>query len=131
MWGYTETGWGVYPDGLRLALLNIKERYGNPKLLLSENGCATQDTPDAKGYVNDLERIEYLRLHILAVHEAIQAGVNLKGYYLWSFLDNFEWSEGYGPRFGMVRVDYDTQARTPKRSYYWYRDVVASNGVAE
>jgi beta-glucosidase len=131
MWGHTEIGWGVYPAGLTAVLLNITERYGNRPLYLSENGCATCDVPDGAGYVDDVERVDYLRGHIRAAHAALQAGVDLRGYFVWSLLDNFEWSEGYTPRFGLVRVDYATQTRTPKYSYHWYCGVVRRNGLAD
>jgi beta-glucosidase len=131
MWGYTDIGWGVYPAGLTAVLLNIKNRYGNRPLYLTENGCATRDVPDTRGYVDDVERVDFLRGHIAAAHEALAAGVNLKGYFVWSLLDNYEWAEGYTPRFGLVRVDYATHARTPKRSYHWYREVIERNGLAD
>jgi beta-glucosidase len=129
MWGYTEVGWGVYPPGLTEVLVNLDQRYPIPKFFITENGCATRDQPDQNGFVRDVERIDYLRGHIAAAAEAIRAGVNLKGYFPWSILDNLEWSEGYSARFGMVRVDYTTQARIPKQSYHWYRDVIARNGI--
>ncbi len=131
MWGYTAVGWGVYPPGLTEVLLDIRDRYGNPKVFLTENGCATLDQPDAKGFVRDVERVDYLRGHMLAAHQAVELGVNLKGYFVWSLLDNFEWHHGYEPRFGLVRVDYETQKRIPKASYHWYGDVIAKNVVAE
>lgn len=129
MWGYTEVGWGVYPPGLTEVLVNLNQRYPIPKFFITENGCATRDQPDQNGFVRDVERIDYLRGHIAAAAEAIRAGVNLRGYFTWSILDNLEWSEGYSARFGMVRVDYTTQARIPKQSYHWYRDVIARNGI--
>ena len=129
MWGYTEMGWGVYPPGLTAVLLNIKESYGNPKVFITENGCAAQDFPDDQGYVQDWQRINYHRAHLIAAHEALQAGVNLAGYFVWSLMDNFEWARGYTPQFGLVRVDFKTCKRIPKESYYWYRDVIAKNGV--
>jgi beta-glucosidase len=127
MWGYTEMGWGIYPAGLTAVLENLSKSYHLPQVFLSENGCATLDKPDENGFVNDTERIEYLRSHFSAAEKAIQAGVNLKGYFVWSLLDNFEWSEGYTPRFGLVRVDNDTQIRIPKASYYWYKEVITQN----
>jgi beta-glucosidase len=131
MWGFTEVGWGVYPAGLKAVLLNLRNRYGNLKLYVSENGCATQDVVKANGVVDDIERIDFLRRHLLAAQASIEAGVNLKGYFVWSLLDNFEWSQGYQPRFGLVHVDYSSLKRTPKRSYNWYREVVQNNGVPE
>ena len=131
MWGRTEMGWGVYPSGLTELLLDFKNNYGNPAIYITENGCAALDCPDSQGFVNDPERIQYLRAHLIAAHDAIQAGVNLQGYYVWSLMDNFEWAEGYRPRFGLIRVDFSTLARTPKQSYHWFREVIAANGVSE
>ena len=128
-WGRTEMGWGVNPPGLTAVLLDIKEKYGNPPMLVTENGCALQDTPDENGFVNDRGRVNFVREHLLAVHQAIQAGADVRGYYVWSLMDNFEWAEGYRPRFGIVRVDYATGERTPKHSAHWYRQVIAANGV--
>ena len=131
MWGTTEVGWGVYPAGMKAVLLNIKDRYDNPQVFVTENGCATRDLPNEDGYVDDPERIDFLRGHLLAAQEAIEAGCNVKGYFTWSMLDNFEWSHGFEPRFGLVRVDCNTRKRTPKRSYHWYRQVIENNGVME
>lgn len=130
-WGNTEMGWGVNPVGLKAVLLNIKENYGNPKMYITENGCALKDQPDASGFVADWSRINFLRDHFCAVNEALEAGVNLHGYYVWSLMDNFEWPYGYNPRFGIVRVDRETGKRTPKQSAYWYREVIARNGVEQ
>ena len=128
-WGPTEMGWGINPAGLKAEVLNIKENYGNPKLYLAENGCAMPDIPDENGFVADYDRIHYLRAHIIALHEAMQEGANVHGYFVWSILDNFEWERGYSKRFGLVRVDPDTLKRTPKQSAYWYRDVIRSNSI--
>jgi beta-glucosidase len=131
MWGKTEMGWSVYPDGLRDLLLHFKDDYGNPKMYITENGTAALDIADADGFVRDRERINYLRAHFLAVHEAIQEGANLQGYFVWSLMDNFEWAQGYRPRFGLVGVDYATQKRTPKLSARWYTRVIQRNGLDE
>ncbi len=131
LWGPNEMGWGVYPGGLTQVLLRFKEQYGNPRLFVTENGVPTPDQPGPDGYVDDRARINYLRAHILAAYDAIQLGANLQGYYVWSLLDNFEWAEGYTPRFGLVRVDFPTGRRIPKRSFGWYRDVIARNGLEE
>lgn len=128
MWGLTEVGWGIYPDGLEQVLLRVQENCRPAKLYITENGCATLDTPDSDGFVRDEERLAYLAGHIAAAARAIQAGVNLKGYFVWSLMDNFEWSQGYTPRFGLVRVDYESLKRTPKASYDWYRNLIAGNG---
>lgn len=131
MWGHTEVGWGVNPSGLTNVLLKVKNEYGNPPVYITENGCAALDVPDANGYVQDRERVAYLRRHLIAAHDALQAGANLKGYFVWSLMDNFEWTSGYRPRFGIIHVDYQTQKRTPKLSALWYSDVIAHNGVTE
>jgi beta-glucosidase len=130
-WGHTEMGWGVNPEGITAALLDLKQRYDNPKILITENGCAMRDVPDEDGFVADWRRIDYLRAHIRAVHEALQAGVNVRGYYVWSLMDNFEWAFGYQPRFGLIRVDYPTGRRIPKQSAHWYREVIARNALTD
>jgi beta-glucosidase len=128
-WGRTEMGWGIHPPGLTAVLLDIKARYGNPRVYVTENGCALVDSPAADGFVADWGRINYLRDHLRAVHDAIQTGANVSGYYVWSLMDNFEWHHGYRPRFGVVRVDYETGERTPKQSARWYGEVIARNGL--
>jgi len=129
--GFTEVGWGIYPFGIRNVLRRVKETVGNLPIYITENGCAVQDVPDDEGYVEDRQRVHYLRLHLIELHKAIQEGVNLKGYFIWSLMDNFEWASGYTPRFGIVRVDYATQKRIPKLSAHWYREVIAHNRVSE
>jgi beta-glucosidase len=116
---------------LTQVLVGIRDRYGNPAVYITENGCALEDQVDAKGYVEDWGRVDYLRGHIRATHRAIAEGCNVRGYYVWSLMDNFEWAHGYAPRFGIVRVDYQTMRRIPKLSARWYRDVIAQNGVDE
>ncbi|WP_018350385.1 GH1 family beta-glucosidase [Longispora albida] len=126
--GYPQTafGWSVVPDGLRETLTALRDRYGDalPPLYVTENGCAYNDTVDAAGECADPARVTYLDGHINAVRDAIADGVDVRGYFVWSLLDNFEWAEGYTKRFGLVHVDYDTQRRTPKSSYSWYRDLI-------
>ncbi len=127
---YTLTGWEVCPAALTEALLAVKERYGNPPIYVTENGAAFFDPPVAEGgRVADPLRCAYLRKHIAAVREALAAGVDVRGYFVWSLLDNFEWSLGYSMRFGIVHVDFETQERTPKDSARFYSQVVATNGV--
>lgn len=128
-WGLTQMGWGVNPSGLKAVLLDVKETYGNPTVYVTENGCAFPDEPDENGFVADWARVNFLRGHLRAIHEAIEAGADVRGYLVWSLLDNFEWAMGYGPRFGIVRVDYDTLERTPKQSALWYRDVIDQNAI--
>jgi beta-glucosidase len=127
-WGRTEMNWGIHPMGLKNEVMYIKEKYGNPVLYLTENGCAMPDMPDENGFVQDWDRIRFVQAHLQALHEAIQEGANVRGYFIWSVFDNFEWERGYSKRFGLVRVDYNTLRRTPKQSAYWYRDVIKNNG---
>jgi beta-glucosidase len=124
----TAMGWPVVPDGLRDLLAEFRQRYGRdlPPVLITESGAAFPDVLDeqpgtASGVVNDARRVEYLRTHIAAVAEAMDGGVDVRGYFVWSFMDNFEWAEGYDKRFGLVYVDYPTQRRIPKLSFHWYR----------
>jgi len=123
---HTEMGWEVYPDGLRRLLVRVTEDYGPPAIYVTENGAAFGDVRVHDGGVHDPERTDYLRTHVGAVEEAVAAGAPVKGYFVWSLLDNFEWAEGFGRRFGIVYVDYPTLDRVPKDSFYWYRDFIAS-----
>ena len=128
---YTETGWEVYPQGLIDTLTWFRDRYGDLPLYVTENGAAFDDPPVAEGeMLDDPPRTDYLRRHLQALHAAIEAGVNLKGYYAWSLLDNLEWSLGYTKRFGLYHVDFATQKRTPKASARFYAQVIASHGEA-
>ncbi len=128
---YSETGWEVFEQGLLDTLLWIKQRYGNPPLTITENGSAFFDPPVARdGRVRDPLRVDYLQRHLKAVHAAIAQGADIRGYMAWSLLDNLEWSLGYSKRFGIVHVDFATQARTPKDSALYYAKIVASNGAA-
>lgn len=119
----TDLGWAVVPDGLHEILTTFARRYGDrlPPLHVTESGCAFHDRPGPDGAVHDPQRISYHRDHLAAVSRAIEDGVDVRGYFAWSLLDNFEWALGYEPRFGLVHVDYDTQARTPKDSYRWFQ----------
>ena len=126
---YTETGWEVYPRGLTELLLWFKRTYGDLPVYITENGAAFFDPPVAEeGRIRDPLRIDYLRKHLSAIHEAIGAGVDVRGYMAWSLLDNMEWSLGYSKRFGIVHVDYGTLARTPKDSARWYSGIIRSHG---
>ena len=127
---YTETEWEVFPQGLTDVLLWVKERYGSIPLYVTENGAAFYDPPSAAGdRLQDPLRVDYLRGHIAAVHRAIDAGVDVQGYFVWSLLDNFEWSAGYSKRFGLIYVDFSTQERIIKRSGRWYADVTRDHAV--
>ncbi len=120
----TGFGWPIVPSGLRDLLLQLRARYGAelPPITVTENGCAFPDAVGPDGAVHDPDRIAYLDGHLRALHEAIGAGVDVRGYFVWSLLDNFEWAEGYSQRFGLVHVDFATGRRTPKDSYAWLRD---------
>ncbi|MEU5264000.1 GH1 family beta-glucosidase [Amycolatopsis sp. NPDC021455] len=119
----TGMGWPVEPEGLTEALVGLHNRYaGLPPVYVTENGCVYPDRSDFADY----ERIDFLSEHIEAARTAAAAGVDLRGYFCWSLLDNFEWAHGYKHRFGLVHVDYETQRRTPRSSYRWYRDFIAA-----
>jgi beta-glucosidase len=127
---YTETGWEVYPQGLTDTLTWIKQRYGNPPVSVTENGAAFYDPPQAEnGVVDDPLRVSYFKKHIAAVSDAIAQGCDIRGYMAWSLFDNLEWSLGFAKRFGIVHVDFATQARTIKASGKLYADVIATNGA--
>ncbi len=130
-WGKTDMDWGIDPLGMTEVLRGLRDRYGNPPVYITENGCAIEDRPDRKGYVEDWGRVDYLRAHLRAVHRAISEGCDVRGYYVWSLMDNFEWARGYALRFGIVRTDYKTMRRIPKLSARWYGEVIAANGVDE
>jgi beta-glucosidase len=125
----TAMGWRVEPESFTALLLRLKRDYGDIPLVITENGASFDDPPlDGNAVVEDPERLAYLREHIAAVGRAIEAGVDVRGYYVWSLFDNFEWEHGYASRFGIVHVDFETQRRTPKRSALWYRDLIGSDG---
>ena len=123
---YTEMGWEIYPDGLATTLQRLHHDYAPADLLITENGAAFQDHWDGNNHVNDPRRVQYLREHIQAVEQALQQGVPMRGYFAWSLMDNYEWTEGYSKRFGMVYVDYPTQRRIIKDSGHWYASFIAS-----
>jgi len=126
---YTETKWEVFAQGLTDTLVQVKERYGNLPLYVTENGAAFFDPPTAESdRVEDPLRVDYLRKHTRALHAALQSGVDLLGYFVWSLLDNLEWSLGYSKRFGIVHVDFATQKRTLKDSARFYSRIIATNG---
>lgn len=120
----TGMGWPIVPDAFLSLLRTLDARYDLPPLYITENGCSFPDEVSPDGTVDDSPRIEFLDAHIGAVRTAIDEGIDVRGYFTWSLLDNFEWSEGYHPRFGLVHVDYETQKRTPKKSFFWYRDMI-------
>ncbi|GAA3133493.1 hypothetical protein GCM10020001_064970 [Nonomuraea salmonea] len=121
-------GWPIVPDGLSRLLVRLSKDYPQVGLMVTENGAAFDDVVE-DGRVHDDDRVAYLDGHLREVHRAIEAGADLRGYLVWSLLDNFEWAEGYRRRFGIVHVDYATQERMPKDSALWYRDVIVRNGL--
>ena len=132
--GYPVTafGWPVIPAGLTELLRLLRERYDVdlPPVYITENGCSAEDSVAPDGTIDDQPRIRYLDGHIRAVHDAITAGVDVRGYFTWTLTDNFEWSEGFHQRFGLVHVDFASQRRTPKASFGWYRDLIAAQQQA-
>ncbi len=124
----TDLGRPIVPSALREWLIMTRARFRSalPPLVVTESGCSFDDEPDADGVVDDQSRIDYLDAHLRAVGEAVQRGVDVRGFYAWSLLDNWEWTEGFTQRFGLVHVDFETLRRTPKRSFEWYRDLVAA-----
>ena len=120
----TAMGWEVAPDALVGQLAELRDRYGNPPVVITENGAAFQDVPDAEGRVEDEARARYLVRHLRALQAALEAGCDVRGYFAWTLVDNFEWAEGFSKRFGLVHLDRATQSRTPKRSFDVYRSIV-------
>jgi len=123
----TEMGWDVTPEGLHELMLRLERDYGEIDIYITENGAAFPDKWDGGDVVEDPERVDYLARHIGALSKAIADGVPVKGYCVWSLLDNYEWEKGYDMRFGLYYVDYPTQRRIPKRSALWYRDQIAAS----
>ena len=126
---WTDMDWEIFPQGFYDLLCRLHFEYQVPKLYVTENGASYSDGPTAEGQVPDERRIAYLRDHLAAAQRAVQAGVPLAGYFVWSLMDNFEWAKGYTQRFGIVWTDYATQQRLPKQSALWYKGVMAENGV--
>jgi beta-glucosidase len=125
----TAMGWAIEPASLTELLVRLREDYPRVRLYVTENGAAFDDRVGPDGRVDDGTRIAFLDDHLMATHRAVEAGVPVSGYFVWSFLDNFEWAEGYSKRFGIFYVDYETQRRIPKESARWYREVVRRGGV--
>ncbi len=127
----TEMGWEVDPKGIYDVLLRVHRDYGPLPLYVTENGAASADAPGPDGAVSDPARVRFLDGHFRAAHRAIAEGVDLRGYFVWSLLDNFEWALGYTKRFGLYYVDYQTQRRIPKDSARWFAGVTRRNGLPE
>lgn len=128
----TDFGWPIVPEGLGEILRTFQSRFGEslPPIYITESGCSFHDTLNSSGEVSDTARIEYHDAHLRALRSAMNDGVDVRGYFVWSLLDNFEWAAGYQERFGLVHVDFDTQKRTPKASFEWYRNLIAAQKAA-
>jgi beta-glucosidase len=124
----TDFGWEVWPDALHDMVVRVTRDYDRPIIEITENGCSYGDAPDERGVVNDVRRIDYYRGFLAALHRAIQAGADVRGYHAWTLLDNFEWAEGTAQRFGLVWVDFATQRRIVKESGRWYAAAARENG---
>jgi beta-glucosidase len=122
---FTSFGWPIDAGGLTDTLIRLRDHYGNPEIYVTENGACYDDPLAGDGTVHDDDRVAYLRDHLAAARGALAAGVKLRGYFVWSLLDNFEWAEGYSRRFGIVHVDFNTLKRTPKASYRWLAELIA------
>jgi beta-glucosidase len=129
----TDFGWPVVPDALREWLIILRARYraALPPIIITESGCSYGAGPDADGVVDDQARVDYLDAHLRAVATAIQQGVDVRGYYTWSLMDNFEWAEGFSQRFGLVHVDFETLERTPKKSFHWFAEMIRAQGASQ
>ncbi|MFW5862324.1 MAG: family 1 glycosylhydrolase, partial [Spirochaetota bacterium] len=123
---YTSMGWEVFPRGIYDVLMRLKNEYGNPPVLVTENGAAFDDAPPVDGRVDDEKRIQFLNGYLHMIAQALQDGADVRGYFVWSLLDNFEWSVGFTKRFGIVYVNYETLERTNKDSGFWYMDFIKS-----
>lgn len=121
--------WEIHPPAFKQMLLRLRDEYGNPEVHITENGAAFNEPEAAETEIDDHERIAYLDGYLDAMREAIQEGANVQGYMIWSLIDNFEWSWGFGPRFGLVHMNYATLERTPKKSFHWFADVANRNAL--
>ena len=127
----TDSGWEIRPEAMLEQLLEFQDRYGDVPIYITENGCSSPDQPDASGEVQDPLRTQYLRDYLAAGLEAMEQGVDLRGWFFWSLLDNFEWAEGYTKRFGLIYVDYETQQRIPKDSYRFVQKLIQENTLPD
>ncbi|MFX1497740.1 MAG: GH1 family beta-glucosidase [Promethearchaeota archaeon] len=126
---YSQMGQEVCPSSLYDLLIRIRKDYNNPLIYITENGIACKDNKSVDGIIKDNDRINYLKTYLEAIHQAINDGVKVKGYFVWSLIDNFEWVYGYSKTFGLIHINYNTLERTWKKSAYWYRDLIKLNGI--
>ncbi|MBO1750845.1 beta-glucosidase [Actinotalea sp. BY-33] len=126
---YTAMGWNIDPSGMTELLTGLAQTYPGLPLMITENGAAFEDEVSADGRIHDAERVSYVARHVDAVGQAMDAGADVRGYFVWSLMDNFEWAYGYHRRFGIVRIDYETLERTWKDSAYWYRELVRTHAL--
>ena len=124
----TDFGWEIHPKSIYNLLIRLKNDYPINKIYITENGCAYNNAPDENNIIDDSKRIQYHSTHIHEISNAINEGVPCKGYFAWSLMDNFEWCEGFSKRFGLIWVDFDTLERLPKKSYFWYQELIKNNG---
>ncbi len=127
----TAMGWEVYPEGIYEMLMRLTREYPFKALYITENGAAYNDRPGPDGKVDDPKRVSFLRRYLTQAARAISEGAPLKGYFVWSLMDNFEWAYGFSKRFGLIYVDYETQARILKTSAAWYSQVIAENAITD
>ncbi len=128
---FTEMGWEVYPEGLYTLLTRLDRDYGHPEMYITENGIACKDDRLVNGRVEDDDRIRYLRDHFIQAHRLIQSGVKLRGYFIWTLMDCFEWHDGFSMKFGLASMDPKTLERKLKKSALWFRDMIHADGFSE
>jgi beta-glucosidase len=128
---FTEMGWEVFPEGLYDLLTRLDRDYGRPELYVTENGIACKDDRLVNGRIEDDDRIRYLCDHFIQAHRAIQSGAKLRGYFIWTLMDCFEWHDGFSMHFGLASMDPKTLERKPKKSALWFRDVIRADGFSE
>jgi len=125
----TGMGWEIYPEGLYDIIVRLRKEYTRLPIYITENGAAFDDVLSEKKRINDVERINYIKSHLMKIAELNQQGADIRGYYLWSLMDNFEWTYGYSKRFGTVYVDFKSQERILKNSALWYKDVIKNRTI--
>ena len=123
-------GWEIAPSSFYDQIMQVKEKYENPLIYITENGVATEDTLSEKNTIPDAERISFYKRYLTSLNKAINDGADVRGFYAWSFTDNFEWHRGYDMRFGMVYIDYENQKRIPKDSFFFYKNLIESSVIS-